>query len=241
MRAWRRMGGWKGVSSISVLCAVLLVSAEARAQSFAGTFAGEGNEKIVLTQKGTRVSGQVVVAGMKGKLSGKASGSHLTGRITLPWGDAAGFSATLSGSILKLTLQGDPTVGVYRRVGAAPARPAGGRSKPSPTTGGRAAPTARADRSRIAERYGASDTAVAERRAPPEVNANGGGDRPARGATAKGRAYRSQYQGRAFPLATGWAGQGGDGGLEATGWRVARRPGGREGRRLPRSPRARER
>jgi hypothetical protein len=178
------------VVSLLVLGVTAGPALAARAQSFSGTFVGEGSEKVVLRQRGSEVRGEVVVAGMKGKLSGKASGHRLAGRITLPWGDAAGFSATLAGDTLKLRLEGDPTVGVYRRQGRAPAA-----ALPAPGAG-----TAPAGRN-----------AAAPSPAPAPAGSGGASALSARGAKARGRVYRSEYQGWSIRLAPGWDGREKDG------------------------------
>ncbi|MDF1562351.1 MAG: hypothetical protein P1V51_04865 [Deltaproteobacteria bacterium] len=170
-----------------LVCLLLLLPAAALAQSpFSGTFLGEGNERLVLKQQGAQVSGQVLVGGMQGQLSGKVDGQQLRGKVVLPWGDSAPFTATLKGGDLHFQLEGDPTIGVYRRQGGAAPAPA-------------SAPTVRT---------GAATPSAAPAPAP---SAGSGPALSAKGPKAGGQAYRHEYQGWGLKLPPGWNGKEQDG------------------------------
>jgi len=159
--------------SLAVAAAIPL---SAGAQLFEGAFVHPEGETVVLHQEGARVTGEVVVGGVRAALAGTVAGSRLTGRVSFPWGEALPFTAWIEpdGS---LVVDVDGEVGRYRRVEAGDARPA-----PAPAGPPRAAPP----------------------RAAPGLAARSPESSAGPADPGGGRLYRARYEGWEVRIPRGW-------------------------------------
>jgi hypothetical protein len=165
---------WTG--AVLLLAACLAAPAPALgAGPFDGAFVNEEGERLELQQKGSSVEGSVVVTGLAGRVAGSVSGSVLHARLEVPGVGTMTFTAAASAEGLRVQLEGDDEVSLFRRqrgAGLAAAPPASAGSPGPPVDAARSVP------------------------APPAPQATG--------ATAGGRTWRSEYEGWSIEIPQGW-------------------------------------
>jgi len=163
---------------------------------FEGSFLGEEGERITLTQKAKKVEGEVEVRGTRMKIIGQVHGQALAGKVMMPWGDSAAYSARLKnrGGVLVFQLEGESQD--YARVSAQAASP------PSPAAARQVLAPALA---------GPAHTSQGSRRLAPPATPRSRRDAGAMATSPKaevgGKLFRSETHGWSIQLPKGWEGR----------------------------------
>lgn len=105
---------------------------------FDGAFVNAEGERLQLRQAGAAVEGTVTVTGQAARIAGRVSGGVLSARLDVPGAGAVGFTARATGDGLRVQLEGDDEVSLFRRQKGA--QPPAAEARPRPPAGGREAP-----------------------------------------------------------------------------------------------------